>query len=261
MMSMMSYLVPTHDWFMLLALVALLIVAALAHGALGFGFPLISTPIVAMFSDMKTAIFLTLFPNIVINIISIVSGGNWRLSIGRYWPVSVYVVIGTVLGSRFLLIADPEPLKILLALMIVVYLQQAYLRKLDWTLLKRHPHSSALVFGLLAGFLSGSVNVALPPLVIYFMALGLEALPMTQMLNLCFLVGKMTQAVSLSLIGEISLKTLLQSVPLTFISVAALMYGIRLRSRIDPQRYVALLRQLLWGMSIILLVQVGMHYG
>jgi uncharacterized membrane protein YfcA len=250
----------TQNLPILLALVALLIVAALAHGALGFGFPLISTPIVAMFSDMKTAIFLTLFPNIVINIISIISGGNWRLSIGRYWPVSIYVVIGTVLGSRFLLMADPEPLKILLAVMIVIYLQQASLRKLDWTGLKRHPQCSALIFGLLAGFLAGSVNVALPPLVIYFMALGLEALPMTQILNLCFLVGKLTQAFSLSMAGQIDLQTLVHSVPLTIISAAALMLGIRIRSRINPQRYVTMLRQLLWAMSGVLLIQVGLHY-
>jgi uncharacterized membrane protein YfcA len=85
---------------MLAALVVLLIVAALAHGALGFGFPLISTPIVAIFSDMRTAILLTLFPNIVINIISIMSGGNWRHSIGRYWPISIYVMFGTVMGGR-----------------------------------------------------------------------------------------------------------------------------------------------------------------
>ncbi|MFC6520169.1 hypothetical protein ACFQAT_10670 [Undibacterium arcticum] len=80
--------------------------------------------------------------------------------------------------------------------MIVVYLQQARFRSLDWSVLKRHPRSSALLVGLLAGFLSGSVNVAVPPLVIYFGALGLGAVPMTQILNLCFLVGKSPQALT-----------------------------------------------------------------
>jgi uncharacterized membrane protein YfcA len=159
-----------------------------------------------------------------------------------------------------LFIADPEPLKILLVVMMVLYLQQAKLRQLDWTLLKRHPRVSALIFGLLAGFLAGSVNVGLPPLVMYFMAFGLEALPMTQILNLCFLVGKITQAATFSLSGQVNQETLLQSLPLTIISVAALMLGIRLRSRIDPQRYVTMLRQLLWVMSGFLIIQSGMHY-
>jgi uncharacterized membrane protein YfcA len=53
-----------------LPLVAIIAVAGLAHGTLGFGFPTISTPVVALFTDIRTAILVTLFPNIVVNLIS-----------------------------------------------------------------------------------------------------------------------------------------------------------------------------------------------
>jgi uncharacterized membrane protein YfcA len=244
-----------------LLLVAVIVVAALAHGTLGFGFPVISTPVVAMMTDIKTAILLTLFPNIVVNLISIMTGGNWRLSIGKYWPVAVYVLIGTVVGTRVLLIADPEPLKLFLAVMIVVYLQQARLRKLDWSWLKRHPRYSALLFGLLGGFLAGTVNVTVPPLVIYFMALGLDALPMTQILNLCFLVGKVTQAATLGMSGHIGLTTLISTAPLTIIAAIVLLYGMRIRNRIHPETYQSLLRNVLWAMTWILIGQVVWHYA
>jgi uncharacterized membrane protein YfcA len=237
-----------------------IIIAALAHGTLGFGFPVISTPMIAMMTDIKTAILTTLFPNIVINLVSIVRGGDWRLSIGKYWSVAVYVLIGTVAGTHVLIAADPEPLKLLLALMIVVYLQQARFRKLDWSWLKRHPRASAPLFGLLAGFLSGTVNVAVPPLVIYFMGLGLGSLAMTQILNLCFLVGKSTQAVTFGISGQIGLTTLIATAPLTIISVAALLFGMRIQSRIHPEVYHGLLRKVLWVMVLILAVQVGWHY-
>lgn len=235
-------------------------VAALAHGTLGFGFPVISTPMIAMMTDIKTAILTTLFPNIVINLVSIIRGGNWRLSIGKYWPVAVYVLIGTVAGTHVLIAADPEPLKLLLAFMIVVYLQQARFRKLDWSWLKRRPRASAPLFGLLAGFLSGTVNVAVPPLVIYFLALGLAPLAMTQILNLCFLVGKSTQAVTFGVSGQIGLITLIATAPLTIISVAALLFGMRIQNRIHPEAYQQLLRKVLWAMVLILVMQVGWHY-
>jgi uncharacterized membrane protein YfcA len=243
-----------------LALVAVLAISALAHGTLGFGFPLISTPVVAMATDIRTAILVTLFPNIVVNIISIAMGGNWRLSIGKYWPVAFYVLVGTVVGTRVLLATDPNLLKLLLVVMIVAYLQQARFRLLDWSWLGRNPRSSALLFGLIAGFLSGTVNVALPPLVIYFSALGLSALPMTQILNLCFLVGKVTQGVAFGISGQIGLATLIATVLLTVMSAAMLMVGIRIRDRIDAVTYQALLRKTLWVMALVLAVQVGWHY-
>ena len=245
-------------WFILALIV--MTVAALAHGTLGFGFPVISTPVIAMFTDIKTAILTTLFPNIVINLISIIKGGNWRLSIGKYWAVAVYVLIGAIAGTHVLVAADPEPLKLLLAFMIVVYLQQARFRQLDWSWLQRNPRISAPLFGLLAGFLSGTVNVAVPPLVIYFMVLGLGPLALTQILNLCFLVGKSTQAITFGVSGQIGLITLIATAPLTIISVAALLFGMRVQARIHPDVYQMLLRKILWVMALILLLQVGWHY-
>ena len=90
-------------------------IAGFAHGTMGFGFPLISTPMIAMMTDIQTAVLVSLFPNLAVNVVSIVRGGRWRASIARFWPVAVYVFIGTVIGTRVLLRADPEPLKLLLA--------------------------------------------------------------------------------------------------------------------------------------------------
>jgi uncharacterized membrane protein YfcA len=246
---------------MIVPIVAVLVVSALAHGALGFGFPVISTPVVAMMTDIQTAILVTLFPNLAVNLVSIFRGGNLRASLARYWPLPVYVAVGTIVGTRFLLvIADPEPLKLLLAAMIVVFLQQARFRRLDWSWLKRHPHGSGLAFGLLAGFLSGTVNVAVPPLVIYFMGLGLDALPMTQILNLCFFVGRGMQAVTFGISGTIGLATLVATLPLTLLSLAVLAIGMRIQSRIHPEVYQQLLRKVLWVMAALLVIQVVRHY-
>jgi hypothetical protein len=44
---------------MIAAVAAIVTSAGLAHGTLGFGFPLISTPLVALFADVKTAVLVT----------------------------------------------------------------------------------------------------------------------------------------------------------------------------------------------------------
>src|SRR5208282_3793461 len=135
----------------------------------------------------------------LVNSVSILRGGNWGESIGRYWPIALWVVAGTFVGTHFLLVAPPELLQLLLAAMIMVFLLQDRIRQLDWSWITRHRTASGMVFGVVAGLFSGAVNVSAPPLVIYFMMLELPPVALTQTLNLCFLAGKVIQAATLSL--------------------------------------------------------------
>ena len=151
---------------MWVAAAAAILAAGLTQGALGFGFPAISTPILVLLTDVKTAIILNLLPNFVVNVISVVRGGNWSLSLGRYWPVAAWVLVGAYLGAQFLIVAPQEPIRLLLALALFAYLYQGVLARLDWTWLARKPRLSAMVFGLTGGFFSGTVTTSLPPLLI-----------------------------------------------------------------------------------------------
>jgi len=242
---------------MIAALVAIVIVGAVTHGAIGLGFPLISTPLVALLIDIKTAVLITVVPNIAVNVVSIVRGGNWRQSIGRHWPMAVWVVLGTMVGTHFLLVAPPELLQLLLAAMIVVFLLQDKLRRLDLTWIRRRPAVSGAVFGVVAGLFSGAVNVAAPPLVIYFVMLELSPLALTQTLNLCFLAGKTIQAATLSLAGPGSLSLLVASLPLTVLAIAALLFGIRWQKKMSPVVYARILRVTLAAFVVLLVGQAA----
>jgi uncharacterized membrane protein YfcA len=241
-----------------LALIAgITIVAGLAHGTLGFGFPLISTPLVALVADVKTAVLVTVLPNIIVNLISIIRGGQWRESLGKHWTLALWVVLGTLLGTRLLLTARPEPLQLLLAAMIVVFLMQDRLRRLDWSWVKRSPGIAAFGFGVTAGFLSGAVNVSVPPLVIYLLTLELSPIALTQTLNLCFLSGKAVQAASLGMSAPASLGLLKASLPLIVLAAISVFVGMRLQARISEEAYRAILRKALGAMAALLVAQVA----
>lgn len=235
-----------------LATAGVLFLAGMTQGALGFGFPAISTPLLVLMFDVKTAIILNLLPNFVVNLISVVRGGNWGASLGKYWPVAVYVLIGSFLGASFLIVAPQEPIRLMLALMIVAYLYQQQLAKLDWSWLARYPRLSACVFGMIGGFFSGSVNNSLPPLLIYFMLLGVETTVMTQILNLCFLGGKVVQAATLATAGEILVSAALANIPLTFVALAGMYAGTKLQARISAQAYGKVLRYVLFAIALLL---------
>src|SRR3954467_9409314 len=140
--------------------------AGLAHGLSGFGFPLISTPTMALVSEVRTAVLVTLIPNIGVNVVSAASGAGWRENLRRYWAMPMWVLLGTIVGTQVVIWAPVDVLRLLLAGMIVVYLRQDRFRRIDWSVVNRHPGRAGAAFGLLGGFLSGTVNVMLPPLLI-----------------------------------------------------------------------------------------------
>jgi uncharacterized membrane protein YfcA len=241
------------------AAAVVLLAAGITQGALGFGFPAISTPVLVVLTDVKTAIILNLLPNFTVNAISVIQGGNWGASIGRYWPVAAWVLAGSVLGASFLIVAPQEPIRLVLAIAILAYLCQQRLARLDWSWLARRPRLSAAIFGLTGGFFSGSVNNSLPPLLIYFVLLGLETTVMTQMLNLCFLGGKVMQAATLGIAGEIQLAAVIANVPLTLVALVGMWIGTRLQRRISAEIYSRLLRWVLLVIALVLLWQ-GTRY-
>ena len=235
--------------------VAVMFAAGLTQGAVGFGFPAVSTPILVLMTDVKTAIILNLLPNFTVNCIHMLKGGNWGDSLGRYWPVAAWVLVGAFLGAQVLIQSPQEPIRLLLGLAIFAYLYQHVLARLDWSWLSRKPRLSAMVFGLAGGFFSGTVNQALPPLLIYFTLLNLEAVAMTQILNLCFLGGKTVQAATLGAAGEIRVAQAFANVPLAVVGVSGLYLGMAVQKRVSADTYKRILRYILFVIAIILLWQ------
>lgn len=228
----------------------------LVHGTLGIGFPMVATPIIALATDVRTAILLTLVPTMTVNLVSIYRGGRWGESLGRHWPVAAWVLAGSVLGTWLLMVSDPAPLRLLLAALILFYLYSGAVRRLGmWSWIGRHPRLSGAGFGAAAGVLAGTVNVAVPVLIIYFTELGLAPTALVQILNLCFLGGKLAQAGTFGLGGQFTAQAAALSLPLTAMAGLTLAAGIGLRERVDATTYRRWLRRVLLVIAGVLILQ------
>ena len=142
--------------------------AAAVHGGIGIGFPMIATPLLALVTDVRTAILLLVLPTVVLNVANILKGGRWRHSIAVFWPLAVYGMIGSVIGTRLLIVFSPEPFLSLMAAMLVIYLN-ADRFDAGFTWVHRHPRIAFAVFGLTAGILAGTVSVMLAVLAVMLM--------------------------------------------------------------------------------------------
>ena len=238
-----------------LLVLAVMLTAGLVHGTLGLGFPLVATPLLALLMDVRSAILITLVPTMAVNVVSIVRGGSWKSSIGVYWPLVLYVPLATLLGTVLLFSTDPAPFRLVLAAIILLYLNQHRVRGSATSWISRRPILATAVFGAAAGFFAGTVNVMVPVLIIYCLEMKMQRTVMVQVLNLCFLTGKVSQAIVLSTMGTFSFATLGASLPLAAAALAALLVGERVRGRVSADTYRRWIRGILLIIALLLIVQ------
>ena len=252
-MSEIELLLSDH----LIIILPILGAASIVHGLLGIGFPLLSTPLIALLTDVRTAMLLLLIPTMAINVASMLQGGRWRESIGRYWPLAVFVALGSVAGTRLLIDTPPGPYKLVMAAVLLVYLNAHHMGR-HWSWIRRQPWTAMAVFGLLAGLLAGTVNAAVPALIIYGLELQLPATALVQVFNLCFLSGKLSQAATFAAAGLFTVPVIQTTLPLAFYVLVGLTVGMSVRRRIETRTYRRWLRGVLFLIAILLIVQYGL---
>lgn len=147
------------------------------------------------------------------------------------------------------------PYALLLAAIILVYLNLDRLGKTDWPLLRQHDRLFAALFGVLAGASEGTANVAAPPLVIYYLAVGVTPLALVQALNICFFAGKTTQFATLAWAGGVGFTQWAVTLPLAAVATYTALRGVHIRNRIDAASYRKWLKRALFAMALILLAQ------
>jgi uncharacterized membrane protein YfcA len=234
-----------------------IILAALVHGTFGIGFPMVATPLLALYTDVLTAVCITLLPTMSVNLAIIARGSKEQLrDIRFHLRILPFTLIGTVMGTLLLIWLDPRPFFLLLAAAILLYLKQEKLQKIDFGWVRHRTNLAYIIFGLVAGLMAGTVNVMVPVLIILFMELRIAAASMVLLFNINFFTGKLTQSLLFSQQNLTDIELILPaSLWLVPASLLALYIGTRLRTYIDEDRYLKVLRGVLWAIAGILIAR------
>lgn len=240
-------MLPDELLFLLVSLLA-----AFVHGAFGFGFPLLSTPLLLLGFDLRTAILLTLVPTVSINLVSILSEHHWRAALRDYWPIPAFTIVGSFLGTQVLLNVDPDPFRFLLAVMLIGYLVSDHLHRSEHVI--HVPKWGMALFGLLLGLLAGVVNIFAPLVVAYALYTRMPVALMVATFNLSFITSKSGQIIGFISQGAFDLSVVKLAVFALPLILGALWLGIRLRKRVDMATYRGMLRGSLWVISVAILL-------
>src|SRR5262245_18771579 len=117
-------------------LAGVILVAGLLQGALGFGFPFIATPLIALVTDMRTAITVTLLPTVATICVALFSSGPLGATLRRFWAMPAYAMLGAIIGTSVFVSAPDAPYTLVLALLTLFYLNLDRLGLTDWPLVR-----------------------------------------------------------------------------------------------------------------------------
>ena len=234
--------------------------AALIHGSIGFGFPMLATPLLALVTKIQSAIIITLIPTLLVNIVSIASEGGFRDALRWHLPLSLLAMAVSAIGTLILIFSNSQIFEALLSLAIFVYLLAGQI-KFNFAWVHQRPFLSRVIFGLTAGILGGLTNVMAPVLIIYSLESKHTKSETIQAANSCFMFGKTIQLLIFAMHGQFNAGVLSMSAVMLIVVSLALYLGIGLRKKIDADAYQGVLRVVLLILAISLLIKVVLHSG
>jgi uncharacterized membrane protein YfcA len=208
-------------------------VAAFVKGAVGFGYPLIATPLLAFATDVRTAVAVLVIPNILMDGVQVVRRPGIVVALRRHAPLIVTGIIGTVVGTQFLAVLSTRGLLLTLGVTLLVFVALSVARP-AWRI---SPWSERLLgpaVGLLAGTLGGLTNTPAVALTPYYYAIGLPKAEFVRALSATFLVFKLTQLGAVWQVGLLDRRVLLPWLAATLVSLAGFRLGLGAQDRV-PQ--------------------------
>jgi hypothetical protein len=235
--------------------IGIAVIAGLVHGIFGFGFPIVATPLFALFMDLKNAVLYTLFPTIATNVLSLKKentfGAIWR----EYGLLIISVIVGSLIGTNLLILYNSPYYKLILAAVILLYLTKARLNISMTSLIQEHRQTMIVAMGCLSGFIGGISNIMVPVLVILLLELHLEKKRLIGVMNFCFIANKSLQVVIFGMHGSFG-DNLFVIVLLVAASIIGFALGSRVHDKIDERVYKKLLHAVLWILSFYLIFDV-----
>lgn len=238
-------------WVLGLAGVA---VAAFVKGAVGFGYPLIATPLLALATDVRTAVTILLLPNILMDGLQMVRRPGLVPALRRHAPLIATGVIGTVVGTQFLAVVSTRRLFLILGLTLFAFVALSVARP-AWRVSTRAERPLAPLVGLVAGTLGGLTNTPAVVVTPYYYAIGLPKAEFVRALSTTFLVFKLTQLGAVWQVGLLDRGVWAPWAVATAVSLGAFALGLRAQDRVPQATFNRAVLVLLTLVSVAMLVR------
>lgn len=180
--------------------ISIIFIASVICGLTGFGFALVSIPLLISVLEPRTVVPVVLLLGKLTQLF-ILFDGRKTIDLKRIWPLIVAGILATPLGTFFLLILDGDTLKVLIGAMAALSalaLFAGYSRPV------RNEGAAGVLVGLASGLLNGSTGMGGPPLVLFFSNQARERQTFRTSISLFFILTGVSALLSQWLAGLIT---------------------------------------------------------
>lgn len=141
-----------------------ILAAGLTSGLTGFGYGLVSVPLLILILPPQTVVPIIVILSTIINI-TVAWEARKHISLRRIWTLLIGGMIGTPVGAYFLKSLDANVLKVWIGGVIVVF---GVLFLKGFKKQVAHEKLALLPIGLVSGLLNGSTSMSGPPVILFF---------------------------------------------------------------------------------------------
>lgn len=210
--------------------------AAFVKGAVAFGFPLIATPLLTLVVGVKTAVAVSIIPNIAMDSAQLVRRGNALATVRRLLSLILFSMVGMWLGTRLLAVLPGSIATVVLGVFVLLFaavsVSGVALRvPAGW-----EPWLSPPV-GFVAGVLGGLTNVPGTPMVLYFVALGMDKYDFVRAVAVTFMVAKAVQLAAVAWYGLLDARLLVISLAFSVVALGGFAVGVRLQDWLPARAF------------------------
>ena len=230
---------------------AIAFAAAACQSVTGFGFALVMAPLLTVAWDVKPAIATSVILGLVLNVLLLLEVRG-HVSVPRASGLVAGYALGMPFGLLLLERAGGSELQILVAACVIIATVLLYFQpEID-------PEDDGLGIRLGVGAISGvtgaSTSIGGPPAVLYLLGREREIRAFRATLLAFFLPTSLLATAAFVVVGRITDDVLLMTAVCTLPLVAGAFLGVRLRQRLDPQRFRAVVMAVLIATSAAIIV-------
>ena len=160
----------TDSLIIIIAGLLVIFLAGITQGLTGFGFALVSVPIMVILLSPKMVVPIVLMHAILINLIILIEARKW-VDLKRIWPLMISGIVGIPIGTYLLIVLDVSVLKVFIGAVIIPFAIASFLG------FKKQIKNEKLAFapvGFISGLLSASTTLSGPPVILFFVNQGVE---------------------------------------------------------------------------------------
>lgn len=225
-------MIETFYIFFILIFVA----AGFVKGVTGMGLPTVAMGLLGTLIPLPVAAALLIIPSMVTNVWQLFSGPSFGLILKRLWLMMIFIIVGTIVGSAFLISINPKWSSFCLGVALIIYAGYALFSPV-FIVPKQVEKWLSPFIGIVTGLVTGVTGVFVMPAVPYLQSLNFNKDELVQALGLSFTISTIALAIGLYVHGSYKLDQLSLS---TFAIIPALIgmwIGQKIRAKISPQRF------------------------